>query len=326
MNISILGTGAYGIALATVLGNKNNVRMWTKFSEEREALLELRENKKLLPGIKLKDDVQIFANLEEAIKDADIIYLAIPMNALDSVVLELSRYVKNNQILCITSKGIDEKTGLFPSQIIEKNIPNFSNIAMISGPSFAMELASFAPTGFVVASKDEKVADKVKQSISSQKISVELTDDILGVQILATIKNIYAIFLGMLSGINAYESTKASILKCIINDCREILECLGGKRESAYSFAGLGDLLLTCMSNKSRNFSFGYNFSKCNVIKEALDMLGTKTVEGLYSLEAINKMLKEKNIEIASINYIYEILYNNLSIESALINLNKGSN
>lgn len=321
MNIAMLGSGAYGIALSKVLyENNNKVTIWTKFEEEKNLVSSLRENPKVLPGIKIPEDILITTNIKEAVEDSDVIFLAIPMGALRSVVKLLEGIITESQILCITSKGVELETELFPSEVI-KEVLDFENVAMLSGPSFAIELATGAETGFVVASESEKVRNTVKKCIESRKLIIETSPDIIGVQILATTKNIYAILLGILEGMEVSESTRASALKCIINDSRKLLELLGGNRKTAYSYAGLGDLLLTCMSNKSRNFSFGKYIVNAKNIDDALSKLNTNTVEGIYSLKAIYKLLKASNIDIKSINYVYDVLYNNKNVDLILENL-----
>lgn len=321
MNIAMLGSGAYGIALSKVLyENNNKVTIWTKFEEEKNLVSSLRENPKVLPGIKIPEDILITTNIKEAVKDSDVIFLAIPMGALRSVVKLLEGIITESQILCITSKGVELETELFPSEVI-KEVLDFENVAMLSGPSFAIELATGAETGFVVASESEKARNTVKKCIESRKLIIETSPDIIGVQILATTKNIYAILLGILEGMEVSESTRASALKCIINDSRKLLELLGGNRKTAYSYAGLGDLLLTCMSDKSRNFSFGKYIVNAKNIDDALSKLNTNTVEGIYSLKAIYKLLKASNIDIKSINYVYDVLYNNKNVDFILENL-----
>ena len=162
---------------------------------------------------------------------------------------------------------------------------------------------------------------KVKNTLENERIVIEESLDIDGVQILATTKNIYAILLGILEGRGVSESTRASVLKCIINDSRKLLELLGGTRKTAYSYAGLGDLLLTCMSNKSRNFSFGENIAKTKNIDEAMKAQNLKTVEGLSSLKVIYDLLQKSNIKIKSIEFVYDIVYKNQDIDLILKNL-----
>ena len=321
MKVAILGAGAYGIALSKVLcKNQHEVFMWTKFDEEKEMLLSFRENKKLLPGVKLDDNVLITTDIKKCIEGSKVIFLAIPMEALRSVLVLLEKIIENNQILCITSKGIEPKTGLFPSEVI-KDVLDFENVVMLSGPSFAIELANGAETGFVVASLTEECASIVKNTLENERIVIEESLDIDGVQILATTKNIYAILLGILEGRGVSESTRASVLKCIINDSRKLLELLGGTRKTAYSYAGLGDLLLTCMSNKSRNFSFGENIAKTKNIDEAMKAQNLKTIEGLSSLKVIYDLLQKSNIKIKSIDFVYDIVYKNQDIDLILKNL-----
>ncbi len=319
MKIGVLGIGAYGIALTKVLHKANNkIVMWSKFKEEADMVQTSRENKNVLPGVKIEEEIEITTNLKEAVDKADIIVMAVPMMAIRSVCKELKEYVNSKQIICIVSKGIEKDTKLYPSEVIAEEIPNFDRVCMISGPSFAEELANYAETGITIASKCEDVILTIKEAFTCDNLCFDVTDDILGVQISATIKNIYAILLGILSGLGMSESTKASVLAIVINDSREILEILGGSRKTAYMYAGLGDLLLTTMSNKSRNFTLGVNIGKGMTTDEALEHMSAKTVEGLHSLESICSLLKSKEKHVKSIELMEDIIYNSVSVNNIL--------
>ena len=318
MKIAMLGLGAYGIALTKVLyKSKNEIAMWSKFEEEALMVRNSRENSAVLPNIKLEEDIVITTNLEECIKNAKIIVIAVPMFAVRDVCISLREIIKDNQIICIVSKGVEKETYMFPSQVVHEELEHIK-VAMISGPSFANELGSGAETGLTIASEDDDVIEEVKKAFKNKDIDFDITQDILGVQICATVKNIYAILLGMLNGMNKSESTKASFLAYIINDCRRLLEILGGSRKTAYMYAGLGDLLLTCMSSKSRNYTLGMHLGQGLTVEEALNKMSAKTVEGLHSLNSIHELLKLTGNNIRSIDLLYNVIYNNKKINNVL--------
>lgn len=310
MKIAILGTGAYGIALAKVFyNNSNKVKMWTKFQEELDIITLKRENKKVLPKVKIPEDILLTCDMKECVKDADIIVLAIPMCAIRQTSIELSKYIKPEQIICMTSKGIEEGTNKLTSQIIEEIIEN-DKICMLSGPSFAIELVNNIPSGIVVASRSSKASMMVKLCLENEKLSVITLKDIVGVQVSSSAKNVFAIIMGILDGLNVADSTRASMLTILLRDLKNIVEILGGKSNTVDTYAGIGDFLLTCMSNKSRNYTFGKNIGLGYSIKKSYENMNNLTVEGLTTLESIYKLLNEKQINIDSINKLYNILYN----------------
>jgi len=308
MKISILGTGAYGIALAKVLNsNKNKVNMWTKYTEEVDSLLLSRENKRLLPGVIIPKNIIISTDLEKNLTGSNIIVIAVPMNAVREVSKELVKYLKKDQIICIVTKGIEVGTGKRMSEVVKEETGS-NNICMLSGPSFAIELANNNELGLVAASKNMDLCYTLKEVFENDKITISITDDIAGIEICSSAKNAFAIIMGMLEGKS--DSTRATMLTILLNDLRLICEVLGGRSNSIFTFAGIGDFLLTCMNIKSRNYTFGTLIAKGNTTEKAFEIMGLTTVEGIYSLNSIYNMLKDRKIEIKSIDTLYNILYN----------------
>lgn len=310
MKISILGVGAYAIALATVFNkNKDNeVMMWAKFKEEADVVMKKRENPGVLPGVKIPDEIKITRDLRVCIDGAKIVVLAVPAGAVRQVSSELSMYVKKDQILCVVSKGIEPQTNMFMSEIVYE-ATHSDKICMISGPSFAIEIANGSKTGFNVACPDLKIANIVKENFENGLV-VGVTDDLIGVQVAASIKNVFAIFMGMLTGMEMPDSYKASCLACLVRDLGDIICALGGKRETIFTYAGLGDMLLTCMSSKSRNFTFGTYIGRGYSMEDALETMSVKTVEGIYTLGTITTLMNSKNCKVKSLEVLHGILYN----------------
>lgn len=316
MKITILGTGAYGIALATVLHTNNHeITMWTRFEEEAKLLLSKSQNEKLLPGVMIPKKVKILSDLEEAIKDAEIIVFAIPMNAVREVSRSIYKYLKEDQIICLVTKGIEVGTGKLMSTVVYDECAA-KKICMLSGPSFAIEMANKCDLGLVAASNDIDVCYKVKEAFETEHVIVSITDDIAGIQILAGAKNIFAIIMGMIE--DKSDSTRATMLTTLLNDLRLICEVLGGKSKSVFTYAGIGDFLLTCMNKKSRNYTFGTYIGKGYTKEKAFEAMGLTTVEGLYSLDSVYNLLREKLVNVKSIEILYDILYNNGKTEEIL--------
>lgn len=189
---------------------------------------------------------------------------------------------------------------------------------MLSGPSFAIELAKGSEVGLVVASKSQVANMSVKVCLENENIVVNPINDIIGTQICAAVKNVFAILLGMVDVVKKSESCKAAILTCLLHDLRIIVEILGGKANTIFSYAGVGDLLLTCRSSKSRNYTLGHNIGKGMDLDEALNEMKVPTVEGLYTLDSLLRLLEEKQIRIKSLEFLYNSLYRNEKSENIL--------
>lgn len=306
MKIGIFGTGAYGMALSSILAhNKCEVTMWTKFEEEKNNLEITRKNEILIPNFKIDDKIKLTTNIEECAINKDLLIIAIPAAFVDSLCVSLKPYINKDHIL-IATKGIEQGSGLFINEILEKHL-NTNNIAVLSGPTFAVDIVKKKPIGLSVASKKPETILLVKQALQNEYVKLRETNDIIGVEICGSIKNVIALSSGMLEGLKANDSTKAMLLTEAMNDMEEILSAFGGNKRTVLSYAGIGDLLLTCTSEKSRNFSFGKLIGE-NPGREVIDKyLNENTVEGYYTLESIYQLLKNKKISIPIIDLIYEI-------------------
>lgn len=306
MKIGLFGTGAYGMALSSILiENKCDVTMWTKFEQEKQELETTRKNEKLIPNFKISEEIRITTDIEECIKDKDLLIIAIPAAFIDSLTIEMKPFIKDNHIL-IATKGIEQETGLFINQILEKYL-NTTNIAVISGPSFAIDLVTKMPAGLTLASKNPETVALVKKAFQNKYIKLRETEDIIGTEICGSIKNVIAIASGILEGIGANDSTKAMLLTESLLDMAKILEIFDADPKTVLTFAGIGDLLLTCNSTKSRNFSFGKILGENKSHDEVQEYLSNTTVEGFYTLESIYQLLKDKNAMLPIVELIYDI-------------------
>lgn len=317
MKVSILGMGAFGIALTKVLKSDVKVSVWTNFEDELKSVELKRENSSVLPGVYIDKKVELTTNLEKSVKNADVIFIAVPTVALREVVNKLKDYVLQEQIICILTKGIERTTNKFMVDIVKEYIDT-DNICVFSGPSFAIDVANKGNIGMVIAASSEDTKDKLQTIIKDDNICITRTSDIIGVEISSAVKNVFAIICAMAEGKKESDSTKASILTNLLNDFRLIMGVLGGKETTIYSYAGIGDFLLTCMSSKSRNYTFGKCLGQGMTKEQALNSMQVKTVEGLYTLDAIYDILKQKKMNINSINLLYDVVYNNKKIENLL--------
>lgn len=311
MKVAVLGTGAYGIALAKVVhGNKFEVCMWTKFETELNSLLKHRVNKFVLPDVKIPRKIKITSSMEEAIKDAKLIIVAVPAGALDSVFQELKLYIKKDQYICIASKGIEQDTCNFAHDVLLRHIKT-DKYALISGPSFAIDIINHEPIGLTLASTNDEVCKLISKVFENSYLRLRRTNDIIGVEICGSIKNVIAIAAGILKGMGYSESAQAMLITESLHDIKGLIKALGGSENTILSYAGFGDLLLTATSMKSRNFSFGHMIGSKAKQKEIDNYMNSTTIEGLYTLKSIHQLIEDKNVDMPIINLINDIIYNN---------------
>lgn len=289
MRVGIIGAGAYALALAHVFNKNNDVIVYTKVESEFLELKNSRTNSKILPDYVLDDGISVTNNLSD-ITYSDLIILALPIKYTEDVVKEM-KYL-NNKYICIATKGINN--GLFAYDFVKKYIKS-KYVAVISGPSFASDILNDYPIGLTLASPNKRVIRTIKDSLYGTNIVFEETSDVYGVEVCGALKNIYAIGSGILDGLGSSESTRAMYLVNVINELKKICD------NTIISYAGIGDVLLTCSSLSSRNFTFGYKIGK----KENIDVyVSNTTIEGLETLKNIPNSIKNMKI----INIIYKIV------------------
>lgn len=317
MKVTILGTGAYGLALSKILvENNNEVVMWTTFEEEKNELLETKKSSKL-KSFKLDDNVFITTDLEESIKNSKLIIIAIPTAFVTDVCKKLKKYIKINQHICVASKGIEQGTCLFIHDMIKKQIKT-RNIGAISGPSFAIDLVKKVPVGLSVASKNKNTINIIQKAFVNDHFKLYPTNDIIGIEVCGSVKNIIAIASGMIDGMGYPISTQALLITESLHDIKALIHALGGSKKTILSFAGFGDILLTCTSEKSRNYCFGKLLGSNATEEQIEEYKNNITVEGLYTLKSIHKLIKNKKIDIPTINIIYDIVFKNEKIDKLI--------
>ena len=308
MKVCILGAGSYGLALALAFyKNNNDVTVWTKVESEKEEIINYRENRKALPGVSIPEEIKITTNLND---NYELIVIAIPINYFRSVCEEIKNSINSDTILCIASKGIEKNTNLLPNEVLNSIIKT-NNIAILSGPTFAIDLAKNSPSGLVCASTSINIYKSIKNCLESSTLKITYTNDLIGTEICGSIKNVMAILSGLLEGINITETTKALFLTEALNETSNFIETMNGNKETSYTLAGLGDLILTCTSKKSRNYTLGTLIATEN--KSNIDnYILNNTVEGYYTLIAINQIIKKKEISVPLVELLYKILFEGL--------------
>lgn len=306
MKVAILGCGAYGLALASILvKNKVDVSMWSYKEEEKDSLVKTRKSDKL-KDYKIPKCINFSTDMNDVISDKDLIVIAVPTFSFESTVIELKKHINKKQPVLIATKGIQQDTCLFLHDVFKKHCKN--KIAVISGPSFAVDIVKEVPIGLSLATKYNSVDIIVRKCFENELTKFRRTNDIIGVEVCGSIKNVMAIASGMLEGMNATPSTKALFLTESMNDIKELLFALGGKKKTILSFAGFGDILMTSTSPSSRNFSFGCLIGEGKSKQVINNYLKETTVEGMYTLQSIHKLVRKRNVKMPIINLIYDII------------------
>lgn len=311
MNITIFGAGAYGIALSSMfLENNCNIMIWTRLESEKERLEKERCNKKVLPDYRISDKIKFTTNIKIAVENADVIVIAIPVKFVTNIIMEIKKYYRKNQHICIASKGIEQGSCLFIVSIVNKNIKT-NKICVISGGTFAVDMIKKVPLGLSLATKNKSTIKVMKSTLENKYLKLIPTNDVFGVEMYGAIKNVIAIASGIIDGMGYPESTKCMFITKALNDIVNLIYDMGGNKKTILTYAGIGDLLLTCNSCKSRNYTFGKMIGKNidkNIIEEYKE---NTTIEGLYTLKSIYDLIHIKNIKMPIIDIIYGIVYNN---------------
>ncbi len=311
MKIAILGAGALAIALTKVIDNEQNeMVLWTKYEMEKDDINHSRENTKFFPGVRIPEDVKVTNDISEAVLDAKVIINVLPFAAIREAILLLQPIYSNEQIILSATKGIDEKEFSTATRLLEEGL-KANKIAALSGPSFASEIVNKENIYFMLGSKDQETLDVLKNLLNAENIKIETTEDIQGIQLAGGIKNAIAIGSGILSGLKAADSTKAAYIATGMADLAKLIVCLGGKKETVYTYAGVGDLLLTCMSSTSRNYTFGELIGQGFTVEQAFARMSGKTVEGYAVVKTLYKYAKENNIKLYTLDTLYNIIYEN---------------
>ena len=319
MKIGILGTGAYGSALARVLfKNNNDITMWTKFTEEMEYIKENRFIKSM-PDVILDEKIKITNDLNYTISNSDLIIVVIPSDFVYGLFEEAHELIGNKPV-CIASKGIDPNKNMFLSDIAKQF--GIKNIGFISGPTFAAEMANYTPCGLTIASESENVSNVIYKAFKNEDIKLEISNDIIGTQLSNTLKNIFAIVMGMLDEKNYSVSTKTLVITSLINELNNAILKNNSNSHAIISLSGIGDIWLTCTSTKSRNYTLGQIIASgnCEKIKE---YLSNTTVEGYDNLKIILKLKNNYGFEFPLIEYVYGIINKNKSIDEFIKTITK---
>lgn len=306
--VSVMGAGSWGTALAILLEkNGHDVILWSHRKEQAEELAKSREHKSKLPGVKIPDDIWITNDLENALRDREVLVLAVPSVAVRSTARKISPYVKQGQLIVNVAKGIEESTLMTLTDIIEEELPGAKG-CVLSGPSHAEEVSRGLPTTCVVGARDKETAEFLQNIFMSPVFRVYISPDILGIELGGALKNVIALAAGTADGLGYGDNTKAALITRGITEIARLGIAMGAKADTFYGLSGIGDLIVTCASKHSRNRKAGYLMGQGKSMQQAMDEVNM-VVEGVYSAKAGLQLSRKYKVEMPIIEQVNKVLF-----------------
>lgn len=319
ITIGIIGSGAWGTALANCLSHNNKkVILWCRREEIAKDINNNNKNSNSLPEITLHEDLLATCNLVD-VANCDIVLLAVPTQYIRKIANLLSYKLSEKTPVVLCSKGIERKTLCLPSNIISEFLPS-SPIAILSGPTFALEVAMGLHSAVTLACDNKRTRNFLVKALHCKNIRPYISNDIIGVQIGGALKNIIAIACGVLDGLNQGENSKAAVISRGLTEMIRVAEALGGKKQTLMGLSGLGDLVLTCNSIQSRNFSLGKHIASGKKIKQYLSSKNS-VAEGAYTAAAAINLSKKNNLKLPIIEAVHSLIEEKNSLENIILDL-----
>lgn len=313
--IAIIGSGSWGVALAIHLANLGNqVKIWS-FMQEEADLINQERKCKFLPKVTIPDRVYCDTDIKKVIDGSNMILHITPSKFVRSTIKQYKEYITNQPVI-MCSKGFENQTLYTLSQVMEEEIPNVE-YGIFSGPSHAEEVSLGIPTAIVIASKSEEIRSLVQNTFMNEKMRVYTSDDVKGVELGGALKNIIAFCAGIAAEIGLGDNSFAALATRGLVEISKLGTILGGKKETFYGLTGLGDLIVTCLSEHSRNRSAGKLIGRGLSVAEAQKEIGM-TIESIDNIEVAYTLAKQNNIEMPIVETVYDVLYNHLDPKEAV--------
>jgi len=319
MKVTVLGSGGWGTALALLLvENGHEVTLWSYTEEESRVLRENRENP-MLPGVKLPEQMRFSTDMA-CVKGCGAVVVATPSFAVRGTAAKLKELADEGTIIISVSKGIEKDSSLRLSQVIEEEVAGKCPVVVLSGPSHAEEVGRHIPTGVVAAADELKYAQAVQDLFMNQRFRVYTTDDKIGTEICAALKNVIALCAGCCDGMGYGDNTKAMLMTRGLAEMARLGVALGGRKESFTGLAGVGDLIVTCCSMHSRNRRCGILVGQGKPVEEAVKEIGA-VVEGYYAAANARALAQKAGVEMPIAQAAYEVLYEGRDVHTVITDL-----
>ncbi len=318
--VAVLGAGSWGTALAKLLlDNGHDVAIWTIDEREVAMLNEYHEQKDKLPGVVLKDTVFVTSDMSKAVKDRELLVMAVPSVFVRSTSKSLASCYEEGQVIVDVAKGIEESTLMTMTEVMLDEIPN-ATVAILSGPSHAEEVGKGIPTTVVVGASKKEIADYVQDVFMNEVFRVYTSPDIVGIELGGSVKNVIALAAGAVDGLGFGDNTKAALMTRGVSELMRLATAMGGKLETVAGLAGIGDLIVTCTSKHSRNRNAGFLIGQGKTYKEAMEEV-QMVVEGVYSAKATLALAKKYNVSMPIVETVNQVLFEDRNAREATMAL-----
>lgn len=319
MNITVIGTGGWGTALAVLLhGNGHRVTLWGRLPEEVDPILAHRENKTFLPGVKIPDAIQVTLDTQTALRQAEMAVFAVPSHGMRPICRQVREYLPANAALVHVAKGIENETGARMSEVIAEELKT-DRVVVLSGPSHAEEVGRGIPTAVVVAGRDAALA---QQAFMNERFRIYTHDDIIGVELGGALKNVIALAAGCCDGIGFGDNTKAALCTRGLAEMSRLGVGMGARPETFFGLSGVGDLIVTAFSRHSRNRGFGERLGQGETAEQIA--ASTKTVaEGVKTAKSVWQLAQKRGVDVPISREVYAILYEGKPPKQAVRDLMK---
>ncbi|MCK5120843.1 MAG: NAD(P)H-dependent glycerol-3-phosphate dehydrogenase [Methylomarinum sp.] len=320
-SISVLGAGSWGTALA-VLAARNgcNTLLWGHNPDHMNSLSNDKENKRYLPNIQFPDKLSVSSNLEEAANFSPLILISVPSHAFKDTLIKLKPYINESTKVAWATKGFNPADGSLLNSIVEQTLSKDIQTAVLSGPTFAQEVATELPTAITIASASPVFSDQLSSILHNQYFRTYTSSDITGVQVGGAVKNVLAIAAGIADGLGFGANTRAALITRGLQEIIRLGTKLGGQADTFMGLAGLGDLILTCTDDQSRNRRFGLALGQGKNREAIIKEIGQE-IEGVSAALETHLLSVKHNIEMPIIEQTYKVLYENLDPRVAVQNL-----
>jgi glycerol-3-phosphate dehydrogenase (NAD(P)+) len=318
--VAVIGDGQMGLVMADALASRGaEVRLWGPFPSHVDDLAERRKSGRL-PHFMLSDAIRVTPSADETFAGADVALNAIPTQFIRKVWSELSSFVGPGVPVACVAKGIEVDTNLLPTQIIEEIVGEGHSTCVLSGPTIATELVRRQPAAMVASSMDEEVAKQVQGLFDVPWLRIYTHGDPLGVELAGALKNVIAIAAGICDGMELGDNAKSAMLARGLAEISRLGVALGAQLETFFGIAGVGDLATTCFSPYGRNRTCGERLGKGEDLQTITETMGS-VVEGVATTKAVHALAKEKGVDMPIANAMYKVLYENLSMNDAIVSL-----
>lgn len=317
-DIAVLGAGSWGTALAIQFARAGRpARLWGRDRAHVESMVRERSNARYLPDVGFPDSLHLVTELAAAVDGVNDVLLAVPSHAFRGLLRQLLPLLPPTSRLCWATKGFELDSGRLPNQVAHEVFGSSRSVAVLSGPTFAAEVGRGLPTAMTIASPDEDYAEKLARDLSSASFRAYTSTDITGVEVGGAVKNVLAIGAGMSDGMGFGANTRIALITRGLVEMTRLGVALGARRETFMGLAGLGDLVLTCTDNHSRNRRFGLALAQGASVAAALEQIG-QVVEGYQAARALRVVAARENVVMPIAEALYGVLYEQLAAEQVV--------